>query len=142
MIIPPMKGKHMAKAPKAVRSRYRSDKFMMTSLQTMSMTPKGILRRREIRGVNPKDCQISLLFGRFSMCTDVDDQRPKDTDTTLDCQLQYRITRQTHIRYIHKHGEHEIQVGSRIKEGLPDLIPLPRVISDTLGVTADTVDCD
>ena len=61
MSIPPIKGRHIAKAPKAVRSRYRSDRFMMTSLQTMSMTPRGMLRSREIRGVNPKDYQISII---------------------------------------------------------------------------------
>lgn len=72
----------------------------------------------------------------------IDDERPKDTDTTLLCQFIYQIESQTHIRYVHEHGEHKVQVGSRVEESLSYLVPLPRVISDTLGIAADTVDCD
>jgi len=74
--------------------------------------------------------------------TDVDDERSENTDSTLGHQPKYQIDRQTHIRDVHEHGEHKVQVGSRVQEGLSYLIPLPRVVSDTLGIAADTVDCD
>lgn len=77
-----------------------------------------------------------------SQSTDVDDERSENTDATLEHQPREQLDRQTHIRDIHEHGEHKVQVGSRVQEGLSYLIPLPRVISDTLGIAADTVDCD
>jgi hypothetical protein len=60
--------------------------------------------------------------------THVDDDRTEDTNTT--------------VGDVHEHGEEEVAVCPWVDEGLSDLIPLPLVVSDTLGVGLDSVDGD
>lgn len=60
--------------------------------------------------------------------THVDDDRTEDTNTT--------------VGDVHEHGEEEVAVCPWVDEGLSDLIPLPLVVSDSLGVGLDSVDGD
>lgn len=88
---------------------------MMTSLQTMSITPKGMLRSREIRGVNPKDCdRVSMHATTWGMTeTHIDNQRTENTDTTLKKYNQllrsiWRINEYTHIGDVLEYREHKV----------------------------------
>jgi hypothetical protein len=48
----------------------------------------------------------------------------------------------TYVWNVHEHRKHEIEICPWIKKRLSYLVPLPRVVSDTLGVSADSIDSD
>lgn len=47
----------------------------------------------------------------------------------------------TYVGNVLEHREQEVEVRSWIEEGLTDLVPLPRIISDALSITANSIDC-
>jgi hypothetical protein len=53
-----------------------------------------------------------------------------------------KIANVTYVGNVHEHRKHEIEICSGVPERFSHLVPLPRIVSDPLSVTSDSIDSD
>jgi hypothetical protein len=69
-------------------------------------------------------------------------REPKTPIPPWDCQevIRARVVG-TYVGNVLEHREQEVEIRPWIEEGLTDLVPLPRIISDALSITANSINC-